>query len=152
MTAPIQIDIIPSYRLTWLAVVFHLGALVAVLAGLPAGLAVYLSGAVLISLLGALTFVRLKRSDSLVSLTIAEDGKVQWISREGKDGIATVARGSYVSPSFVVLRLVPANASLTRERTVLLAADSVTSESLAKLRTWLKWGPTEHVLHTHAKE
>lgn len=152
MTPPIQIEIVPSYRLTGLAVVFHLGALAAVLAGLPAGLTIYLSIAVLISLSGTLAIVRLRRGDALVRLTIDAKGRVRWASRVGHEGAATVAQGSYLSSSLVILQLLPVDASLARARLILLAPDSAPSESLVRLRAWLKWRSTEPVLTIHAGE
>ena len=152
MTPPIQIEIVPSHRLTWLAVIFHLGALVAVLAGLPTGLAAYLSVAVLISLSGALVAVRLKHGAALVRLTIDAKGAARWVSRAGEEGNLIVAQGSYLSSALIILRLLPADGSLDGARILMLAADSAPSESLARLRAWLKWRPAEAVLNSHAGE
>ncbi len=152
MTHPIQIEIVPSHRLTWLALLFHLGALVTVLAGLPTGLAVYLSIAVLISLSGTLVVVRLKHGTALVRLTIDAKGKARWVSRGGEEGFATVAQGSYLSSALVILRLLPADGSLAGTRILMLAADSAASESLANLRAWLKWRSAEAVMDSHAGE
>lgn len=152
MTPPIQLEIVPSSRLTWLAIFFHLGALAAVLAGLPTGLTIYLSIAVLVSWSGTLAILRLRRLDALVRLSIDSKGMVRWLSKAGQEGVATVAAGTYLSPSLVILRLLPVDSSLAKARIVVLAADSASAESLAKLRAWLKWRPTEAVLNSHAEE
>jgi hypothetical protein len=152
LTPPIQIEIVPSYRLTCLAVLFHLGALVAVIAGLPTGPGIYLCFAVLMSLSGTLVIVRLKNGKALVSLTIDAKGKVRWVSRAGQEGLATVGKGSYLSSSLVVLRLLPLDATLAKATILLLAADSAPAESLARLRVWLKWRPAEPSLDTHAED
>ena len=152
MTTPIQIEIVPSTRLTWLAVVFHVGALIAVAFGLPLWLTLFLALAVLLSLFGTLESLRLKRPEALVRITVGGEGKVNWTTRAGTERSGSVAQSAFVSQLLIIVRLVSDDSDQCRSRLLLLACDSGSPDAIQRLKVWLRWRPLDSAMNPHAQK
>jgi hypothetical protein len=150
LTTPIQLEIVPSSRLTWLAVLFHAGAMVAVAFGLPIWLTLLLALAVLLSLLGTLASLRQSGPDAVTRVEVRSDGRANWTTRAGLEQSGILAQSAFVSPLLIIVRLVPADSGQSRSRLLLLAGDSSRPDSIRRLKGWLRWRPQDPVMKPHA--
>ncbi len=129
-----------SRRLSAVLLAGHFAAVVCVLAvPLPTLFQGLVGLALLISLAGSLWHHALRRaSRAIVAIEPMTDGWVAAHCRDGRCWTGRVAQDSFVSPAWVVLRIVPDG--MRRARTVVIPGDAVQAEAFRRLRVWLRWG------------
>lgn len=79
----------------------------------------------------------LRSPRSIVVIEIGDDGKLAFLTLDGKWQSAKLRQSSFVSSWLTILNLKPENSRWLRH--VIIMADSMPEEEFRRLRIWLRW-------------
>lgn len=158
MTLPLAIELRPSRKLIAVLCAGHLLAFIVAAVALPTVPAVILAAALAASFFGQLRVARLRSRDSIQTLRITQEDRIEFRDRDGVWHASTVRAHGYATSWLIILPLTDEGG---HRRQAILLSDSCAPEDLRKLRVWLRWGggnsrhspsSASKIANTHARK